>query len=134
MQEGPSGTDQDAVETLSRDRLNGYAHKDGKNRDADLLGRYLFNLSVSGALYPFLHVLEVLLRNRIHQALSAARPIDSDLPNLYDRFPCWLDEASNLLLPEHRKVVEEAKRGVQSDSHAGTACSQTAIQLLGFPV
>ncbi|MGV3707346.1 MAG: hypothetical protein ACO1Q7_00795 [Gemmatimonas sp.] len=101
---------------LSPDRLSGFRTDKGPNQEPHLVGRYLANMAVSQALYPYLHTLEVVLRNRIYAAVSAERPVDPDLPDHYDRFPCWLDATKNILLiDDHRDVVEKAKTEVHKD-------------------
>lgn len=115
MQEQIRAEDEGAVELLSRDRLDGYHVKTGQNTDRDLLGRYLFNVAVSHALYPYFHALEVILRNRIYAAVAKDHPIDPDRLDLYNDFPCWLDATSSVLIPDHRREVAKAKGDVRKD-------------------
>lgn len=119
MGSGPNHTpeqdpmqDPSLITGLSRDRLGGYSVKGGLNSDADLLGRYLLNLAVSNAFYPYFHTLEVVLRNRIYQVVSADNSIDPDRPDLYESFPCWLDSTPTLFVASHQKLIDEAKTGV----------------------
>lgn len=104
-----------AREVLSEDPLRGFHVPSGPNSDRDLLGRYLYNVAVSNALYPFFHALEVVLRNRIYAAVSHDQPIDPHRPDLYDEFPCWLDATSSILIPDHRTQVAKAKAEVKKD-------------------
>ena len=104
-QEIAGSNDLSVVQLLSRERLDGFTVKLGPNKDADLLGRYLYNLAVSQALYPLLHTLEVVLRNRIFDVVSADNPIHPDEPHLYNDYPCWLDADQPLLVPDHRLTV-----------------------------
>jgi hypothetical protein len=107
------GRDAEAVEILSRDRLAGYTLDGGPNSDQHLLGRYLYNLAVSEALYPMLHTLEVVLRNRIHEAASLAFPIVPKRRLDYHLFPCWIDARHSPVLKRHRENgVEKAKKAV----------------------
>ncbi|MBB4636481.1 hypothetical protein [Longimicrobium terrae] len=106
---------EEALALLSTDRLGGYYVRSGPNTDRDLLGRYLRNVAVSQALYPYLHAVEVVLRNRINEAVARDHPIDRDRPDLYNEFPCWLDATSTILIPNHQQEVEAAKRSVMRD-------------------
>lgn len=107
--------DPEANDLLSPDRLAGYSVKSGRNADRDLLGRYMHNVAVSQALYPYLHTVEVVLRNRIFRAVDQDHPIDRDRPDLYNEFPCWLDATSAILTTDHQAEVAKAKRDVKKD-------------------
>ena len=107
--------DEEANDLLSCDRLAGYHVKSGRNTDRDLLGRYLHNVAISQALYPYLHAAEVVLRNRIFAAVAQDHPIDRDRLDLYDRFPCWLDATPAILTPDHQTEVAKAKQAVEKD-------------------
>lgn len=107
--------DPEANALLSRDRLAGYHVSSDRNTDRDLLGRYMHNVAVSQALYPYLHAAEVVLRNRIFAAVAQDHPIDRDRRDLYDEFPCWLDATPGILTQDHQAAVASAKRDVQKD-------------------
>jgi hypothetical protein len=107
--------DPEANDLLSRDRLAGYHVKSGRNTDRDLLGRYMHNVAVSHTLYPYLHAIEVVLRNKIFAAVDRDHPIDRARPDLYNEFPCWLDATSTILTPDHQVEVTKAKNGVKKD-------------------
>lgn len=107
--------DPGAIAILSRDRLDGFTIPGRPNTDNDLVGRYFYNLAVSQALYPLLHGLEVVLRNRIHDAAACAYPIDPAARSDYHDYPCWIDATAGHLIPDHRRTVDEAKRGVFKD-------------------
>lgn len=102
------GSDPDAVEILSRDRLDGFRDK-ATDSDKTLVGRYLLNAAIAEALHPLLHGLEVILRNRINEAASARYPIDADLRHEYADFPCWIDAVNGPVSPHHQKLVADAK-------------------------
>lgn len=105
------GTDPEAVELLSRDRLDGF--RDGPDdTDKVLVGRYLLNAAVAEALHPLLHALEVVLRNRLNVAAAARYLIDPDLHHTYRDYPSWLDATDSPLTESHQKHVEEAKNKV----------------------
>lgn len=109
------GQDREAEELLSHDRLQGFRLKAGANTDRDLLGRYLHNVAISMALYPHLHALEVVLRNRIFTAVERDHPIDRDRGDLYRDFPCWLDATPAVLTENHQPEIERAKADVRKD-------------------
>jgi hypothetical protein len=106
---------QEVVDSLSADRLSGFRVQSGRNDSRALLGRYLHNVAVSHALYPSLHALEVVLRNRIHSAVEADCPIDRDRPDLYRTFPTWLDAVNSILTPDHQREVGKASDSVLKD-------------------
>jgi hypothetical protein len=108
------GSDSQAVELLSRDRLDGFRDQPG-DTDNVLVSRYLCNAAIAEALHPLLHALEVVLRNRINDAACARYPIDADLPNEYYAYPSWLDAVTGPVTVNHRRQVEEAKRKIQSE-------------------
>lgn len=125
--------DPSIIVALSHDRLQGYAAKGGPNLSADLLGRYLNNLSVSTALYPYFHLLEVVLRNRIHGAISADQSIDPDLPNLYDQYPCWLDAVPPILEVHHQQLVRDARESVHADLRRRFGATMASAKRLRTP-
>lgn len=106
--------EQELVAALSRERLDGFR---GAATDTDrlLIGRYLYNVAVSEALYPLFHALEVVLRNRLHAAASEHYPVDADRTDTYHRFPCWLDAVHSPLLAPHRRIVVAARTDVHRD-------------------
>ena len=105
------GADPEAVELLSRDRLDGFRDLSGDS-DKVLIGRYLLNAAVGEALHPLLHALEVVLRNRINAAASSRYPVDADFPHTYGDYPSWLDSVNSPIIAAHRKHIEEAKEKV----------------------
>ena len=109
MLEPPQGSDPEAVEILSRDRLEGFRNT---SRDSDklLVGRYLLNAAASEALHPHLHALEVVLRNRLTNAADTIYP-----ENQLKDFPIWLDATPGILTPRHRNTVTEVKRRVKRE-------------------
>ncbi|MGF6147903.1 Abi-like protein [Kingella potus] len=57
-------------EALSTERFAPYLSQCGNNFDA-ACELYIWNMAVSGAFFPWLNMVEIVLRNRIHFALSA---------------------------------------------------------------
>ncbi|HEX8319860.1 hypothetical protein [Longimicrobium sp.] len=108
------GADPEAVEILSRDRLEGFRDKDDES-DKVLVGRYLLNAAIAEALHPLLHAVEVVLRNRLNEAVSAKYPIEADLPDQYHDYPSWLDATAGPVTESHQKHVVEAKNKVHKE-------------------
>lgn len=50
---------------ISNARLSSYKNSLGLNNDAELLGAYSWNLTLVGAFYPLIQLIEVALRNTI---------------------------------------------------------------------
>jgi len=55
---------------FSKERLHGYLHHLKCNNKGDALIAYSWNIELSQSLYPSLQILEIALRNSLHQALS----------------------------------------------------------------
>lgn len=58
------------INSLSTDRLKSYEILCPNKMDGDIIGAYHWNLLISRTLYPFIHSIEIALRNSIHQAAS----------------------------------------------------------------
>jgi hypothetical protein len=108
------GADPEAVELLSRDRLEGF-RDDADDTDKMLVGRYLLNAAIAEALHPLLHALEVVLRNRINEAAAIRYPMDPALRHAYRDYPSWLDATNSPIAESHRKHVDEAKSKIFSE-------------------
>lgn len=52
---------------ISNARLSSYKNSLGLNNDAELLGAYSWNLTLVGAFYPLIQLIEVALRNTINE-------------------------------------------------------------------
>lgn len=105
------GEDPEAVQLLSRDRLEGFRDR-RTDTDKLLVGKYLLNAAIAEGLHPLLHALEVVLRNRLNGAAANRYPVDADLCHEYHDFPSWLDAVSGPVSRAHRGHVEEAKAKV----------------------
>jgi len=80
--------------SISSPRIEGYRQKNS-DTDLDLFARYLWNVSLSEALYPTLHILEVALRNEVYQSVSRTF------------HPHWLYQVSPVILqPEEQDFVD----------------------------
>ena len=58
------------ISTLSIDRLTSYEILCPGKVNTDIIGAYHWNLLISQALYPFIHSIEIALRNAIHHAAT----------------------------------------------------------------
>lgn len=58
------------INALSIDRLKSYEILCPRKMQADIIGAYHWNLLICQRLYPFIHSVEIALRNSIHQAAS----------------------------------------------------------------
>jgi hypothetical protein len=98
---------------LSPLRMESYS-KNAASPDPErvVLARYLYNLSLCEALYPALHLFEVVLRNAICRAATIRWPGTGSLDPVSGRLDCWLDlePAASPLLPEAQKMVAETTR------------------------
>ncbi|WP_286899685.1 hypothetical protein [Achromobacter sp. UBA2119] len=56
---------------ISNERISSYQSVFLPNNDVELMGVYLWNMLVCGALYPLISAVEISLRNAIDQALVA---------------------------------------------------------------
>lgn len=56
---------------ISNERVNSYQSVFHPANDVELMGVYLWNAHVCGALYPLMGAVEITLRNAIDQALAA---------------------------------------------------------------
>lgn len=56
---------------ISNERINSYQSVFQPTNDVELMGVYLWNAHVSGAIYPIIGMAEITLRNAIDQALRA---------------------------------------------------------------
>ena len=52
---------------LSDERIGAYRDRMSEDSNANLFAHYAWNIALSESLYPSLQILEVVLRNRIHQ-------------------------------------------------------------------
>lgn len=59
-------------ELISNERINSYKTVFSPNDDVELMGVYLWNTHVCGAIYPLVCAAEITLRNSIDQALTAS--------------------------------------------------------------
>lgn len=58
------------IGVLSADRLRSYEILCPNKKDAEIIGAYHWNLLICQTLYPFIHSVEIALRNSIHHAAT----------------------------------------------------------------
>ena len=56
---------------VSSKRLAAYQLQGGDNSDIEVLTRYVWNIKLCESFYPILQLLEVALRNSIHESICA---------------------------------------------------------------
>ncbi len=85
------------VEALSNERLEAYRNRLGDQEHDNLLTHYAWNIVLCESLYPCLQMLEVVLRNRLHNRIS-------------EHFgqPNWYEDPS-ILRPRDRAMIGKAK-------------------------
>jgi hypothetical protein len=91
-----------ALYTLAPDRFDAYRRPQDVD-ELDPISRYAWNIDVSKALHPKLHVLEIAFRNQLHNSLTA----------LYGA--TWYDNPG-LLRPRQRDEVSSSKDKLTSAS------------------
>lgn len=93
-------------DVLSVERFLSYRRPSEKERVplAVLSGRYAWNVALGEALYPTLHLFEVVLRNRVYSAIDSVHRM-RPRPGLLS----WLDAGTRVLTPEHARRVAKAK-------------------------
>ncbi|EOU2518044.1 Abi family protein [Vibrio cholerae] len=89
--------------TLSKSRLDTYRTYFSCQNDAEALGTYLWNKSLSTAFYPLLQATEITLRNSIHSAASAHFSGNKEW-FLMKKFPSAKKEAEKQYLKKDRKT------------------------------
>ncbi|WP_455233658.1 Abi family protein [Geopseudomonas aromaticivorans] len=103
--------------TFSKPRLARYA---ANPRGADAAIAYAHNMLLAEAIMPCLHVLEVALRNAVHNALRKK----------YSR-PDWWEEAASLSDKDHREI-KKTKEHIQGKGHALTPDKVVSELNFGF--
>jgi hypothetical protein len=91
---------------LSVDRLRRFRKDRDKQAWGPAIGRYLFNMELSSALYPVLNWAEVALRNHLNRIIGEAYPLGGG--RSYKRVVSWLDAVPPILLPFEQARVAQA--------------------------
>ncbi len=110
------------ADIVSFERFNSYKLTE-KDDVSDILKRYIYNIKISEAFYPILSMLEIALRNRIHNAID--KLIKKD----------WLlseTHSQNLLLNNERKILLDAAKKIQVKKKELTKGALIAELSFGF--
>lgn len=91
---------------VSLDRLRAYDKSRDDSAWVPMIGRYLYNVALAGALYGVLHWAEITLRNRLTAVIGTAYPVGGG--RRFRRVPSWLDADPPVLLPNERTRVDQA--------------------------
>jgi hypothetical protein len=114
---------------LSEQRSNSYKHVSDRD-EVDRVARYLWNMALSAALHPSLHVFEITLRNAIFN--TSVKLVDTTPLQLPD-IPCWLDaENSTLLYANEAAEVRRAKTYLSHEAERRTPGHLVAKLSFGF--
>jgi hypothetical protein len=112
------------VNVLSVERLAPYRHACGGDTSA-ALELYLWNAKVSSAYFESLHLVEVGLRNRLHDALHTWAATLSVPGN---NRPCsWYDHPGIRLQQPTRDKVAEARQRVPSPERPGRVVAELSL-------
>jgi Abi-like protein len=104
---------------LSEDRFSTYIGWSGGNRDR-ALELYTLNTRLSESLYTPLHMLEVTLRNRIHQVMSSAHGA------------LWYDLEANLANPVQLEMLAKARKDMAEAKKTETSGRMVAALTFGY--
>lgn len=108
------------VKSLSSARLDDYRNALVKPSNLDVMTAYIQNIRISQALSPSIHILEVALRNSLHNAFSTAFKAND-----------WYD-TPNLLGTKQKDQLKLAKDKIGSTSKAVTPDLIVANLSFGF--
>lgn len=96
---------------LSQQRLTSYESSLKTQNDAELFGAYCWNLAVTGAFYPLAQLVEVALRNALHNVALIHYPCASD-QYWYEQMPHTSTinaEGRSVISPHAKKFIEKMK-------------------------
>jgi hypothetical protein len=110
--------------SLSHERLTSYDRRTDGDRFASL-ELYEWNTDASAACYATLQAVEVVLRNAIHDQLTA-------LHRARGRSGTWLDDPAHLLEPRRRTDILDARRRVARQRRLATPGRLIAELPFGF--
>jgi hypothetical protein len=110
---------QSIEDALSAERLAEYRPNQADS-DSDVLARYLWNIALGDALWSSLHIVEVVFRNRLHQALVG------------DRGTAWFDDSQVVQIKRQVDDVVVAKEKLARAGKPITASRVVAELDFGF--
>lgn len=112
------------IENISVPRLKSYGYELGNQADiSEVLSSYIYNIKVSEAFYPILSILEITLRNRLHNAIDILIKKN------------WLKEeliSQNMLKDNEYRILLEAEKKVRYKNKNVTTGALIAELSFGF--
>ena len=116
----------DLINAISSERLHPYRTQGDSDHDA--LERYKNNILLSEALYPCLHMLEIVLRNRLEAVL-----IDRFGDTWYQNPELTNQMMSKSQMKPEGKQLRQAKRNLRNQPHKQVASGRVVAELnFGF--
>lgn len=107
------------INSLSIDRLKSYELLCPSKKESDIIGAYHWNLLVCQQLYPFIHSVEIALRNAIHQA--AINKFGTEF---------WFDKV--VVDGKSKLIIEDTKTKLARRLNTITASDLVAALTFGF--
>ncbi len=132
-------TIQDAIRSISKNRLATYKDRIGVATDEQSLGLYLWNKKLCGVFFPVLQLLEISLRNAIHlgyieyqkKQILALGPPPPNLNTLLDR--AWFKTFFDANHAQHKESYKQIQLAEQALLKMGrTADIDQIIAKLSF--
>lgn len=129
------------VNTLSKSRLSTYKNSNlNDTSDEQSLGLYLWNKQLSGHFFPILQIIEVSLRNAIHNAYIAVKFEEIEFNNPENEWHALKSQANLWLttiytIQNNQKgfnQIENAKRNLIEEGKSLTADNLIAKLTFGF--
>lgn len=111
---------------LSDERLRAYATPQDVD-EFDAVARYFWNLSLTLAIQPALHALEITFRNHL---FSRSTTLIGDRYKKFKEVSCWLDADPTPLEEKEAESVEHAKRELRMSRRPRTP--GRLVSKLGF--
>lgn len=93
------------VDAIGVHQLGAWPRRAHESDDRERLARYAWNTAVAASLWPALHAAEVILRQRL---LDAVEVLHQPSPDAYARVPHWLDASPSLLHPIEHTAIDMA--------------------------
>ena len=104
--------------SISAERFNSYQKDDAPNAESISYGRYFWNIALSESLYPGLQILEITLRNSLHEVISS----DVGMEDWFDR----------IITPQDVPTLDEIKTRLTDQKISMSVGQLIANSNLGF--
>jgi hypothetical protein len=105
---------------LSRIRLSSYKASLSTQTDAQLFGAYCWNLAIVGTFYPLIQIIEVSLRNAMHN-IAHKKYLANDGTHWFNSIPSWQDECGDAVAVNAEQVrkfkdnIKNAKKSARKN-------------------